>query len=233
MNVRSSISALSIRCSAGASGGISIGVNLNPDKVCNFDCIYCQVDRTRQSETRVCRDRRRCWPSWTRMLAAGRVGRDLCAREKFAGTPPAAAAAERHRLHRRRRADDVSQFRRDHRRLRGRQAAASAGRREDGADHQRQHVPPPARPARAGDSRREPGRNLGQARSRHRRVLPARRTHADSVPPDSRQHHGRRPNPPAGDSGPVHADRTASRRRPPSWTPFAIGSTKSPPPAAS
>ena len=33
------------------SGGISLGVNLNPDKVCNFDCIYCQVDRTRQSET--------------------------------------------------------------------------------------------------------------------------------------------------------------------------------------
>ncbi len=26
-------------------------MNLNPDKVCNFDCIYCQVDRTRQSET--------------------------------------------------------------------------------------------------------------------------------------------------------------------------------------
>ena len=33
------------------SSGISIGVNLNPDKICNFDCIYCQVDRTRQSET--------------------------------------------------------------------------------------------------------------------------------------------------------------------------------------
>lgn len=28
------------------SKGISIGVNLNPDKACNFDCIYCQVDRT-------------------------------------------------------------------------------------------------------------------------------------------------------------------------------------------
>ena len=28
------------------SGGLSIGVNLNPDKACNFDCIYCQVDRT-------------------------------------------------------------------------------------------------------------------------------------------------------------------------------------------
>ncbi|MEM6799636.1 MAG: radical SAM protein [Planctomycetota bacterium] len=34
------------------SGGVSIGVNLNPNKVCNFDCIYCQVDRTTQSETR-------------------------------------------------------------------------------------------------------------------------------------------------------------------------------------
>lgn len=29
-----------------------MGVNLNPDKVCNFDCIYCQVDRTSLSETR-------------------------------------------------------------------------------------------------------------------------------------------------------------------------------------
>jgi len=28
------------------SKGVSIGINLNPDKVCNFDCIYCQVDRT-------------------------------------------------------------------------------------------------------------------------------------------------------------------------------------------
>ena len=34
------------------SAGISVGVNLNPDKVCNFDCIYCQVDRTTQSETK-------------------------------------------------------------------------------------------------------------------------------------------------------------------------------------
>src|SRR5215472_15399057 len=27
------------------SKGVSIGANLNPDKVCNFDCVYCQVDR--------------------------------------------------------------------------------------------------------------------------------------------------------------------------------------------
>lgn len=27
------------------AGGLSIGLNLNADKVCNFDCPYCQVDR--------------------------------------------------------------------------------------------------------------------------------------------------------------------------------------------
>lgn len=31
------------------AGGISLGVNLNVDKVCNFGCIYCQVDRTEKS----------------------------------------------------------------------------------------------------------------------------------------------------------------------------------------
>ena len=34
------------------SKGISVGVNLNPDKICNFDCIYCQVDRRSEAETR-------------------------------------------------------------------------------------------------------------------------------------------------------------------------------------
>src|SRR4051812_47312022 len=28
------------------SKGVSVGINLNPDKICNFDCVYCQVDRT-------------------------------------------------------------------------------------------------------------------------------------------------------------------------------------------
>ncbi|MCH8251530.1 MAG: radical SAM protein [Planctomycetes bacterium] len=28
------------------SRGLSIGVNLNPDAACNFDCVYCQVDRS-------------------------------------------------------------------------------------------------------------------------------------------------------------------------------------------
>ena len=34
------------------SAGLSIGINANPDRICNFDCIYCQVDRRSESETR-------------------------------------------------------------------------------------------------------------------------------------------------------------------------------------
>src|SRR5271157_1497298 len=25
--------------------GLSIGINMNPDRYCNFDCVYCEVDR--------------------------------------------------------------------------------------------------------------------------------------------------------------------------------------------
>ncbi|PCI29188.1 MAG: hypothetical protein COB67_04650 [SAR324 cluster bacterium] len=32
------------------SGGLSLGVNLNPDKACNFNCVYCQVDRKKEIE---------------------------------------------------------------------------------------------------------------------------------------------------------------------------------------
>jgi wyosine [tRNA(Phe)-imidazoG37] synthetase (radical SAM superfamily) len=32
------------------AGGISVGVNLNLDKACNFHCVYCQVDRTQPGE---------------------------------------------------------------------------------------------------------------------------------------------------------------------------------------
>jgi wyosine [tRNA(Phe)-imidazoG37] synthetase (radical SAM superfamily) len=32
------------------AGGISIGVNLNLDRVCNFHCVYCQVDRGQPAE---------------------------------------------------------------------------------------------------------------------------------------------------------------------------------------
>ncbi|MCX8154849.1 MAG: radical SAM protein [Verrucomicrobiae bacterium] len=35
------------------SRGLSLGVNLNPDKRCNFDCIYCEVDRRTPPRTTV------------------------------------------------------------------------------------------------------------------------------------------------------------------------------------
>lgn len=34
------------------SRGLSLGVNLNPDAACNFDCVYCQVDRTKTPKVR-------------------------------------------------------------------------------------------------------------------------------------------------------------------------------------
>jgi wyosine [tRNA(Phe)-imidazoG37] synthetase (radical SAM superfamily) len=35
------------------SRGLSLGVNLNPDKRCNFDCIYCEVDRRTPPRTTI------------------------------------------------------------------------------------------------------------------------------------------------------------------------------------
>ncbi len=34
------------------SRGLSVGINLNVDTACNFDCVYCQVDRTRPPRRR-------------------------------------------------------------------------------------------------------------------------------------------------------------------------------------
>lgn len=69
------------------SGGISIGVNLNPDKVCNFDCIYCQVNRVELSETRFV-EQSELLNELDAMLSLVTSG-ELFADEKFLGTPPA------------------------------------------------------------------------------------------------------------------------------------------------
>ena len=74
------------RCSAGARAGISIGVNLNPDKVCNFDCIYCQVDRTTQSETTFV-ETEQLLRELDDMLALVASG-EIYDTEKFRDTPP-------------------------------------------------------------------------------------------------------------------------------------------------
>ncbi|SFI24520.1 radical SAM protein [Planctomicrobium piriforme] len=68
------------------SHGISIGVNLNPDKVCNFDCIYCQVDRRSEAETRFV-EMDRLLAEIEHMLAyvsSGEIYNEL----RFASVPP-------------------------------------------------------------------------------------------------------------------------------------------------
>ncbi len=55
------------------SGGVSVGINLNPGKECNFDCIYCQVDRTVAPVTRRV-DLDRVRTELDRVLAAERDG---------------------------------------------------------------------------------------------------------------------------------------------------------------
>ena len=69
------------------SRGLSVGVNLNPDKVCNFDCIYCQVDRSTQSETEFV-EIDALLKELGEMLAVVRSGK-IYATEKFCSTPPA------------------------------------------------------------------------------------------------------------------------------------------------
>jgi wyosine [tRNA(Phe)-imidazoG37] synthetase (radical SAM superfamily) len=67
------------------SRGISVGVNLNPDKVCNFDCIYCQVDRRSAAVTEfVATERLLAELEQTLdLVESGELYRD----ERFAGTP--------------------------------------------------------------------------------------------------------------------------------------------------
>jgi wyosine [tRNA(Phe)-imidazoG37] synthetase (radical SAM superfamily) len=69
------------------SGGISIGVNLNPDKVCNFDCIYCQVDRRSESETQFVETEQLLHELDDTLGLV--VSGDIYQTEKFAQTPPA------------------------------------------------------------------------------------------------------------------------------------------------
>lgn len=67
------------------SGGVSIGVNLNPDKVCNFDCIYCQVNRVSQSEIRFV-ERGQLLAELDHMLGLVTSG-ELFRDERFSATP--------------------------------------------------------------------------------------------------------------------------------------------------
>ena len=67
------------------AGGISIGVNLNRNKFCNFHCIYCQVDLAEPGEDDlVDLERLRQELEWTvELVISGRI----FAGEQFSGTP--------------------------------------------------------------------------------------------------------------------------------------------------
>jgi len=67
------------------SGGISIGVNLSRDKLCNFNCIYCQVDRREPGQRGPIElDRLRDeLEQMIELVASGRIYRET----KFVDTP--------------------------------------------------------------------------------------------------------------------------------------------------
>lgn len=68
------------------SRGLSIGINLNPDKVCNFDCVYCEVDRKTPGKTAEVRlDQIRDELLW---LVNHAQSGGLAKEPKFADAPP-------------------------------------------------------------------------------------------------------------------------------------------------
>src|SRR5437764_12108377 len=69
------------------SKGVSLGINLNPDKVCNFDCVYCQVDRTTTPVVRTV-DEQRLLEELDDLLDLILSG-ELFENERFHSTPPA------------------------------------------------------------------------------------------------------------------------------------------------
>src|SRR5574344_919180 len=62
------------------SGGVSLGVNLNPDKRCNFNCVYCEVDR--------CTPPRRKDVDLHQLVAAMAALMDLVASGELFARPP-------------------------------------------------------------------------------------------------------------------------------------------------
>src|SRR5258707_15557618 len=69
------------------SKGVSIGLNLNPDKICNFDCVYCQVDRKNPPIVRDV-DMQSLLRELDEMLEALHTG-ELFTIPRFQETPPA------------------------------------------------------------------------------------------------------------------------------------------------
>jgi len=71
------------------SRGLSLGINLNPDKVCNFDCIYCEVDRRTPPRARRL-DLARLERELTDLIQSVKRG-ELAALSRFSEVPALAA----------------------------------------------------------------------------------------------------------------------------------------------
>jgi len=74
------------------SHGLSVGVNLNPDKACNFNCVYCQVDRRDPPRVRKV-DMARLAQELDVVLAGARDG-SLFEAPPFDAIPPAARVVQ-------------------------------------------------------------------------------------------------------------------------------------------
>jgi hypothetical protein len=194
------------------SRGISIGVNLNPDKVCNFDCIYCQVDRRSEAETRFVEMDRLLTEldGLLEFVTSCAIWSD----PKFADVP-----AELRRLNdiafsgdgeptTFRNLDEIVTRVAEIKRARGLDEVKLVLITNASMFHR------PAVERVAPDPGRQQRRNLGEAGSRDRRVLPDHRAHEDPVPAGAGQHHPGGPG--AADRHPVavHAGerRTAACR---------------------
>lgn len=68
------------------AGGLSVGINLNPDKLCNFDCVYCEVNRSgAKRESSI--DIQEMTAELERTLALVHSGR-ICERPDYRALPP-------------------------------------------------------------------------------------------------------------------------------------------------
>ena len=203
------------------SGGVSIGVNLNPDKYCNFDCVYCQVDRTVPG-TQVLRklDLPQLRDELDEMVELA-TGGGLFESPRFSATPP-----EYRRLNDIAMSGDgeptvspifdevVATLRRRPRRPRSR-------RRETRVDHQRHDAPAAAGRQSPGNLRRQQRRNLGQARRGHGGLLSTGRSHRGQAGRGDGEPDRHRAEAADRDSIALHATGRRSRRRRPSRKPIA------------
>ena len=170
------------------SKGVSIGVNLNPDKVCNFDCVYCSIERKAPPPAWASRhvDLGRLREELGAMLELAETGA-IYATEPFEGIPEGL-----------RRVNDVAfsgdgepttcpEFRQavEVAAEGGGACGGGGGAEQTGADHERVDVAPSGGAGGAGVSRRAQRGNLGETGRGDGGVLPRDRPDGSGVWADS------------------------------------------------